>query len=1188
VIVGDSIDVEKIPERLENNPDTRFDAIRKCWKGVNAGDKIIFTENREVKEKIKEKAEAEEKAQRENQFNIYIQSKWKLPENCEHCFPTNNPIYERPLFVTDKVSVTPSLIFEPPKWYEPEPIKVSRPYFKFDKDKTPLDKLPIIKKIDWVHYTGDSNKHFNYYLHYLDFLHENEKILRKWASKSIKGKFAGEKENNVLLIASDKAENGSFIHLINREIFDDRAEVIRFDKHSDHYSNFDKFFKYKISWADTIYFVDNLMLSGKTFFSVDDILKISQEREQGKNQNEEPKQIKGIFCLINRMDYSCYHAVAVRLKENNEIRREKATTDNEKKSKYESTSEDEENYLYSFIQLNVPESVIIPCPLCDEKTKYVELKDNASLDCVKQYFVEKEMPYFKQVDKEELTEGDLPYKPLTKNHNSTLLRVTLIHFLNKAFAENHNCIERLKIGKLPQLKDDYKEYLDFNKFINEFRDYISKQKQSCIKGKDENDDIINDLKFKANLIKVLSAQSFKKYRGVYISVFYWVLCELIVAARTILGKDYDFEGTYDILTKKENADKLTDFSILAPDAVFFTKIDSFIDTVNYLRMLVKYASSLNIAYLLHQDFLAAINKLINRKDEIVKKIRDEYRRLGIEDRNKVKRKYKEMRYSFQNFKLFCAAHIIRSLYKNEQRAIQFEKNIIILYNKFNGKDTTFLELLTLENTSTIRQTLDNIEKVNVSELDPMDHQLDDFFAFGAVKQEDRKPENEKFKKLKYTCDIRKKIRRYEKNSETSSTDYGNDREINDIIKYIAEIIGCNETGGGILLYKYQHLKEGKEFENYRVLGKYGDDPALSDYFESLRTDSFSTKFLEGIVYLEETKKDINKPTAYNWTNYAIHKNDDGVWVGQDEKPAIIIDKNGYEYSDFTDIQSIRNKANRMFFIRISSYHKDKDKYGKEKEELKGEAVFIFYDNDNKTKGHDSIHDTRFVHILRNDISKYLKDKYHNDAFKAWVEERKFLNAPDHNYYNILSELKNYRNDNDKYEFLYTLLMVKKEIHEILKTKTVNLNAKEIYSFDLSNQINFYCSNMFKAGEKPTITNEAFTIKFHEPLFRHIMYEYLRNARKGAKPEDINIELSTDNNDEYKISILNRHEYVDEDNQLLARKKLLEQCGYTDSSKIKGLYLNYLLLEAAGSPPRVDVKLDNDMIEFKVSFTLKNL
>jgi hypothetical protein len=46
------------------------------------------------------------------------------------------------------------------------------------------------------------------------------------------------------------------------------------------------------------------MLSGKTFFSVDDILKISQERKHEKNQNEEPKQIKGIFCLINRMDYS--------------------------------------------------------------------------------------------------------------------------------------------------------------------------------------------------------------------------------------------------------------------------------------------------------------------------------------------------------------------------------------------------------------------------------------------------------------------------------------------------------------------------------------------------------------------------------------------------------------------------------------------------------------------------------------------------------------------------------------------------------------------------------------------------------------------------------------------------------------------------------------------------------------------
>jgi hypothetical protein len=242
--------------------------------------------------------------------------------------------------------------------------------------------------------------------------------------------------------------------------------------------------------------------------------------------------------------------------------------------------------------------------------------------------------------------------------------------------------------------------------------------------------------------------------------------------------------------------------------------------------------------------------------------------------------------------------------------------------------------------------------------------------------------------LKLAHQIRNTIEKYEdKTDDNKQTDYNNENETNEIVKHIADIVSCSETGGGILLYKYQHLLEGKTIENYRIIGKFGNDTSLSDYFENPQSGSFATKFLEGITYLTETKTDTSEPTKYELTSYAIHKNDNNIWIGQDSKPKFA--GLGKIYSAFDDIKAVDDKANRILFIRISSYHKNKNtKENEPEEELKGEAVFVFYDNYN-TKGEkpDSVYNTRYVHLLRNEISKYLKDKYRSDAFKAWVEER---------------------------------------------------------------------------------------------------------------------------------------------------------------------------------------------------------
>jgi len=937
-----------------------FEAVKSVWADIDNVEKVITP---------KDKGKGNF---RTNKYNVYIESKWQLPENCEHCFPTE-PVKERPLFVTDKVSVTPSLIFDYPKWYKSNDER--EPYFFLKRETDneneipiPEVKFPIINKIDWVHYTSDNNKHFNYYLHYLDFFENNKTQLKKWRS-DMKVIFSTERDSNVLLIAPDKSENGAFIHLVNKEIFDDRAEIIRFDENSDHYLNFNKFFKDKLKWAKTIYFVDNLMLSGKTFLFIDEILKASQ-KAKGKKQI---KRIEGMFCLINRMDYSCFQTVVDKLKENNRNKNNKL------------------NSFYPFVNLYVPESTLMPCPLCDENKKYEDLRDNVSLDCIKQYFVEKEIPYFKKVKKENLMEYKLPYTPLNKYHNSTLLKVTLIHFLNKAFADrdveisenekkNENqeeikFIEQLKTTELPENDSDYEKYLNFNGFCKDFRDYIEKQGQSTIKDRD----IINEFKFKANLLKVLSSQTLKKYRSIYISMFYWVLGELIAATEAILGEEFDkFNNMYQIFLNPKIKYELSDFSILAESSDNFSKdggIDMYIDTVNYLRLLVKVAGSLNIAYLLHGDFLSAINTHVNRTKKIIGKIIT-VSKLPDEKYKKLNTKFEEMHYSFENFKLYCAAHIIRSLHKNEQRAIQFEKNLNKLYKQLEGrKDNTFLELLILENTGIIRQTLNNVK--NKNELNQDNTYLRDFYLFC----DDEKKEIS-FEKINVAHQLQNTLASYEED--------GNYRENEEksIVENIAKIIGYNiETGGGILLYKYRNLeKNNRDAENYIVVGECEKEKKLSSCFESQQSNCFATKFLEGINYLVESQSE-NK-IEYKWTSCSVFKKEN-VWFGQNGQPTVRINEKDCNYSEFEDIKSIDEIANRILFIRISSYHPNKNRKDNEPEEnIKGEAVFVFYDSDNGTKGHDSLHNTRFVHVLRNDISEYLKKKYNNDAYRAWIEVRR--------------------------------------------------------------------------------------------------------------------------------------------------------------------------------------------------------
>ena len=323
--------------------------------------------------------------------------------------------------------------------------------------------------------------------------------------------------------------------------------------------------------------------------------------KDAQNKSETPdrkKRINGLFCMINRIDFNSHHTILECLAKNND-------------------GENVES-IYSFVDFKVSESIIIPCPLCEEKKKYEALIDRVSLDCIKQYFALKELPYYHTVKKDNLTEEDLHYKK--KKYRNTTLKTVLINFLNEGFAQYEDnyataqaekktvgemeiptliatgniqspfvaydeskseaqSISRLYEKEMPD-KNNEDKYLNFNAFTNALRQYIVENKQLNLKKKETqelySEKVVNDFKFKANLIKVLSEQSFKKHRGVLISVFYWILNDLIAATKAILSLEDEVEDKnrshtdFRILQKAENPDKLETAK----------EIDTYIDTVN--------------------------------------------------------------------------------------------------------------------------------------------------------------------------------------------------------------------------------------------------------------------------------------------------------------------------------------------------------------------------------------------------------------------------------------------------------------------------------------------------------------------------------------------------------------------------------------------------------------------------------
>jgi hypothetical protein len=1036
----------------------------KVWKKVKK-DRIIITENRENREK-KEKKDSE----RQNKFNIYIKSEWYLPKDCKLCFPENDPQKEQYLFKTDKVSVTPSLVFDKPHWYEYK----NKVYFSFN-DLIGPKEYPILRydMIDWAHYKPE-HKHYAYYIHYSPVVRNNEEQIEDWALKVRENPVeVGEKPvedesnikigelSNVLLIAPDKSENGEFLHIINRVVFDDRANIIKFDRGSDHFVNFKKFFYNDIDQKDlSIFFVDNLMASSNTFFTLYEnvINALDAEPKDGK------LKVKGAFCLINRMDYICYTNVQNILG--------KGKKDN----------------IFAFMQLNVPENPnpLIFCSLCNADKMWGELIKNASCDCIKRYAFDKEKQYFKEITKNNLTIQKFPYEQ--KDRGKTLLKIMLIHFIYKAFTDasadiiEEDITDEVKIEKAIKIVNCLDEKktistINFDEFVKDLKEYIILHNQTNFFEMQE-----EDKKFKANLIKVLVHSHLKQHRGIKIAIFGWVRDELIKVTEAILEKIQS--GQPDI------------FNILVKNS---SNIEEKKDTYHYLRALIRCGANLKIAYLLNKKFLEAMCILIDEFNET----------------------------SFEDFKIYCTVHIVRSLRKNEQRSIILEKNLNELLKERNNKlpneinkispSTSFLELLILENTSIIRQTLSRLKedypkedypkedeksiKERIDELFKNDSGIDirvrDFKDCYEENDEDIKEQLENIWELSNYLEPKKSGAKEKEIKENDAKE---------IVERMAKIVGYDKKGyGGLLLLKYQDINKSQKSEgnknsesDYIVIGKTGkelksgNNEILMDCFDFDQTndelrDSLAVRMLEGKDYLENSQ--------YEWTNYTVYCVGDRKWKGQNGEEINCDETRKFD-------ENLQNEIKRILFIRIAE---QKEKEDNKEEETVGKAVFVFYDTNGQSElslmgNHFSIHKVRFAHVLRNELIRYFNSRYNDDTFRAWVKNKQKVEEFKIRYKKNAHGIYDHMGDFIKDPIIYEKPKLFRLLSDLVIGKFHNTLLENVNNYDFGGKMqdNVFLSNLFEENMQDNISlSSLFTNRFKE-IIKLIIDEENKSAENTDK------------------------------------------------------------------------------------------
>ncbi|MCL2721685.1 MAG: hypothetical protein FWD47_10150 [Treponema sp.] len=981
----------------------------------------------------------------ENKGNcLHCSSKKCKCKDKSHCLDCSKPCVskEKPLFVTDKTSLTPELILGQP---------IARAIETTNHNR----KLALTDTTIGRGHIERGRNHYRYYFNNDELWNKNkdggENSVKEWLEKWLETNPSSvDNRKREIILAPCHFSNANFVEMVNLIIFKNRATIIHYDINIENVQNFKFFYSKAIGTSKNtnIYFVDDVLTSGTTLFAANSFL-----QHIGRNL-----KFKACFFFVNRAGYYEYEDI-----------------------KKVFGGKGIKNKIYSFANLHFPyiKSTKNLCPLCDEYEKLQKLYSNSYLTRIKIHFLKAQ----RKIEKTDIHK--LKYESDNNDSESrkkTRIRrqVEAIHRMYDLFSKHTKDFKK-ELGKY--FKDDhygsyegYKEWVKFliNKTNNPFdTDYLKKEDNTSI---NDNKNILTETEI--TVLKCLTRSPFYDYKDIRTRAFKWVISlleEKVNKLNEVLNRPDKNEWRISLSSLGELKMLIRRTTLLKSNYIISYRL------LHLIRKMYNNAKIFNdgnhdkekVDNALHQFsifFTAQMNELLHRDETCSDKLNERFKHFKDNFKkpdNKDSTLFKQLIWM-----LFVENAAKKRVLAEIHEKKFFERDWEGKIKRLVGSEIDIKEVV---------KHYEHLEKnydLRVSNRDKM-------IMF-----------------LKLRLDIRKITEIPEKHDfENSEANIGknsiNSKFIDDnkAAKFIREVIEtlskfivdkkCIPDVGCFAIVKYKKSGTSPYYLLYNKENK-GNEKIPDEYLEN---EKFLIEFLNnGKSLFDDTESHSIMDLYRSMDKDSIRK-----WkeVFSDEDVADITE-------DFPPTQT----NNRLLLLRID---RDTLKKDIPDTEYKGQAVIGFYFNvtDDKLTEPINIENLHYLLLLRGDVSKYLaKEVEGNDSFRDWVEsekKRKNMLAANHHYYHHVKDLYNcaigdHRNIN-KLKFYYYQVYDAKTIMSFMESGDIAILKDDIKELYIKAEITKYCEFIFQYNVMKNTTidiDDSLTLQFSEMIFRGVLCEYLKN------------------------------------------------------------------------------------------------
>lgn len=1102
-------------------------------------------------------------------YFLPLYTNWERIYDCSLCFPKK--ARERCLLETERNSVTPNQIFGFPLIRENQ--NTNRSLYS---DLSKGDGLIIRKHLK----NYDNN--YIYYIKTGAFLKENRKAIEPWLKESPefeklrKISFEGK---NVTLLTPSKCGNSGFANLVNEFVFSDTATVLQYSASEDNIFNFSKFHFQLLSKSNVIVFIDDIILTARTFYHINSYVNSTLRHQNGK--------INYCVSLINRLEYFEEENLIANL------------------IPYNRSNENVSNRFIFYQKFNPPTLMDknFEFPYITLYKQYQKLSKESVLDIMRIHFKNR-YNNFKPVD---ITHN----REFPIGETKHLFIALLHHEFYKIFEVNHATSN----------KHDYKNIhilelinnREYERAMMKIKEFLLREESSLFEFLQKNNEYRNEIE--NGVIKVCSIPPLINYKGIKEANFEWILNRLENITKRI--KENRFTSFFLCKMKVGEGSSAKEYP---------TKYCEF----QTFKFLLKRAAKLKSNYIFSIEILDAIKHLLPHLG--ISKIRI-YENDHSYDLFQVSLKVKSsIPISTSEFITYYLGLIQKMIIEDEAKAIELVMQVLRytnsevkkegektldLRNEFNDQFLYLLRLLVLENTfifnsfflSFIRDnklidyTFDNT--ITSSENEMFIHFKNDLrnykdnYRFDAlfrmlskydinlggeiIRNEDIELEDAFYKTMYLKTLLQNEIKKSGIDGKVEIK-----RKVEILLKFLAEILAINtETsenqGGAFLTIRYRNTGIKKEVNS--------DDLYLVENFVTAHKHKLDKNVIDKKSILYEVYKGIcdvesNTPRT---TFEALYNKD--TWQFR---------KNASFNSIGSFIETNQDKLYKnLFFLRISEIEIDEDFDSKETKYISNpQAVICFYKNRLYKKPNEVSEvkrldpkRIRFILLLRDDIRKFIDYHLANDSLRALVEEEnkiRFNRAITHGFdtyqvlLNAFSEKITEETVRNEFKNLSLLLLNKQRLIKFIADfeNTKNLDAalgdneifKQEFPFEYIESLFTDLSPFVFSSYHPkhnTIEKSCISLTFknnckdkmivcYDLILKEIVFEVLFNIRKrynryfplylnDANKLEIHIEI-IELNKIYYLQIINNN------CDLVSTPDQIQKLNFKDRNIKKGLNL----------------------------------